>query len=241
MSADSASSSSPDLSGLVVIFDLDGTLVDSAPDLTDAMNAVLAREGMAPLPEAEVRHLVGEGARALLVRGFAEHGRAFPDGHEGDVLVERYLEHYAGHLTARSFVFEGVEACLDRLSRAGAALAVCTNKVERLALPVLEGLGLLDRFEVVFGRDSLERHKPDPAPLTEIARRTARRGVMIGDTATDLNAARAARMPAFLASFGYGEPIEGARAFARYEDLFDMIASTERPDDRTAVSDRETT
>lgn len=215
----------PDLSDIVVIFDLDGTLVDSAPDLTDAMNAVLAQEGMAPLPEATVRHLVGEGARALLVRGFAEHGRDFPSGAAGEALVARYLDHYSGHLTARSFVFEGAEACLDRLTAAGAALAVCTNKVERLALPVLEGLGLLGRFEVVLGRDSLERHKPAPAPLREIARRTGRRGVMVGDTATDMDAARAAGMPALLATFGYGEAGLNADArFGGYAELFGLIA-----------------
>jgi phosphoglycolate phosphatase len=213
-----------DLSSLVVIFDLDGTLVDSAPDLTDAMNAVLAQEGMAPLPEAEVRHLVGEGARALLRRGFAEHGRTFPDGEAGDALVGRYLDHYEGHLTARSRLFPGAEACLDALAASGAKLAVCTNKVERLALPVLDQLGVLDRFAVVLGRDSLPKHKPDPAPLLEIARRTRRRGVMVGDTDTDIAAAAAAGMPCFLARFGYGEPEEGAAVgFDGFEALPKLI------------------
>ena len=195
----------PDLSELCVIFDLDGTLVDSGPDLTAAMNAVLAEEGLPELAEATVRHLVGDGARALLRRGYAADGQAFPDGAAGDALVERFIEHYRARLTDRTRPFPGAEACLDRLAGAGAALAVCTNKPHDLAVGVLEGLGLMGRFAEVLGRDSLPACKPDPAPLLEILRRTGRaRGVMIGDTMTDVAAARAAGMPVMLATFGYG-------------------------------------
>lgn len=218
----------PPLSDLVVIFDLDGTLVDSAPDLTEAMNAILTREGLSPLPAGEVRHLVGEGARALLERGFAENGRAFPQGSAGDRLVSDYIDHYEDHIADSSFVFEGCDACLEALARAGATLAVCTNKVERLAFPLLRALGLLSRFEIVLGRDSLAAHKPDPAPLQEILRRSGRsRGVMVGDTLTDLLAGRRAGMPVLLAEFGYGTediPLETSeQRFADYEALFEMI------------------
>ena len=219
-----------DLSDLVVIFDLDGTLVDSAPDLTDAMNAVLAEEGLPRLAEAEVRHLVGDGARALLTRGFAADGRVFPDGAAGDALVARFIAHYRGHLTDRSRPFPGALACLDRLARAGAALAVCTNKPHGLAVAVLDGLELSDRFAVVLGRDSLPTCKPDPAPLLAILSETGRaRGVMVGDTMTDVLAARAAAMPVLVARHGYGPDDMPLRTdeqrFDHLEALFDRVVA----------------
>ena len=231
-----------DLSDLCVIFDLDGTLVDSGPDLTDAMNVVLAEEGLATLPEETVRHLVGDGARALLRRGYEAEARAFPEGEAGDALVARFIAHYREHLADRTRPFPGAEGCLDRLAAAGAALAVCTNKPHGLAVSVLEQLGLLDRFEIVLGRDSLPVFKPDPAPLLDILRRTGRaHGVMIGDTMTDVAAARAAGMPVFYARYGYGpddlipDPAPrapdrtGARTneqpFEGLEGLFELIAT----------------
>ena len=215
---------------LVAIFDLDGTLVDSAPDLAGAMNAVLTAEGLRPVPPRDVRPLVGDGARALLVRGHAENDVPFPGGEAGDALVARFLAHYAEHLADETRPFPGAEALLDRLAAAGAALAVCTNKPERLTWPLLDRLGLTDRFAVVLGRDSLPRHKPDPLPLLAILARTGRtRGVMVGDTATDRDAARAASMPFFLASFGYGPDDLSLRddeqRFEGFEALFDLIGA----------------
>lgn len=220
----------PDLSDLVVIFDLDGTLVDSAPDLTDAMNAVLTAEGLPQLAEPTVRHLVGDGARALLRRGYEADGRAFPEGEAGDALVARFIEHYWGHLADRTRPFPAAEACLDRLAEAGAALAVCTNKPHALAVGVLKQLGLMRRFAVVLGRDSLPRCKPDPAPLLAILDRTGRaRGVMVGDTMTDASAARAAGMALFYARYGYGPddlPLQkGEQRFEGLEALFDLISA----------------
>ena len=220
----------PDLSNLCVILDLDGTLVDSGPDLTDAMNTVLADEGLPRLPEATVRHLVGDGARALLRRGHEADGRPFPDGEAGDALVARFIDHYRDHLTARTRPFPGTEACLHRLAGAGAALAVCTNKPHALAVGVLEGLGLMGRFAEVLGRDSLPAFKPDPEPLLEILRRTGRaRGVMVGDTMTDVTAGRAAGMPVLYARHGYGPddlPLQaGEQRFEGFEALFDLIVT----------------
>ena len=218
------------LDDLVVIFDLDGTLVDSAPDLAGAMNAVLRAEGLAPVPSEDVRPLVGDGARALLVRGFAENDRVFPEGEAGDALVARFLAHYAAHLTDGTRPFPGAEAALGRLAGAGASLAVCTNKPERLTWPLLDGLGLTPWFAVVLGRDSLPQHKPDALPLLTISERTGRRrGVMVGDTATDRDAARAANMPFLLARFGYGPDDLALRddeqRFEGFEALFDLIGS----------------
>ena len=214
----------------VVIFDLDGTLVDSAPDLAGAMNAVLQAEGLDTVPPDAVRPLVGDGARALLVRGYAENGRPFPEGAAGDALVARFLAHYAEHLADETRAFPGAEAALGRLAGAGAALAVCTNKPERLTWPLLDRLGLTARFAVVLGRDSLPRHKPDPLPLRTILERTGRaRGVMIGDTATDRDAARAAAMPFLHAQFGYGPRdlplLNDEQRFEGFEALFDLVGS----------------
>ena len=223
-----------DLSGLTVIFDLDGTLVDSAPDLAAAMNAVLTAEGLPTLSPAEVRPLTGEGAAALMRRGFEAAGRAWPDGEERARLIHHFLAHYEANLTAETHPFPGAEDCLAHLRDAGAALAVCTNKPHGLAVKVLEGLGLSGWFAVVLGRESLPVCKPDPTPLLYILAETgAARGVMIGDTQTDLDAARGANMPCMLASFGYGTPdlrLEGAeQRFDDYEALFGLVRQAGSP------------
>lgn len=221
-----------DLTGLCVIFDLDGTVVDSGPDLTDAMNVVLSEEGLAALPEAAVRHLVGDGARALLSRGFAADGHAFPDGPAGDALVARFIAHYRDHLADRTRPFPGAERCFDRLAGAGATIAICTNKPHDLAVGVLEQLGLTARFAEILGRDSLPVYKPDPGPLFEILRRTGTaRGVMVGDTMTDVAAGRAAGMPVYYARYGYGPDDLALQTHEqRFEDLealFELIATAD--------------
>lgn len=194
------------LGDLVAIFDLDGTLVDSAPDLTAALNHVLEKRGLARVDPATVRPMVGHGAKALLVSGLGMQGHDFDEGEEGEAMVADFLDYYRAHIVDGSTLFPGVTACLDALEARGAALAVCTNKLESLALPVLKELGVLDRFDPVICRDSLPEYKPSPLPLQEILARTGRaRGVMIGDTMTDVKAARAAGLPLFFADFGYGE------------------------------------
>ncbi|MEM9838327.1 MAG: HAD-IA family hydrolase [Pseudomonadota bacterium] len=211
------------LSGAVCIFDLDGTLVDSAPDLTGALNRQLTRLGMATMDPAEVRPLVGEGARALLIHSFEAHGRPFPDGNEADALVEAYVADYAAHICDESYVFEGVKETLDALASESATLAVCTNKKEVLAEPLLRATNLWDRFEIVVAADTLAERKPSPLPLQHIMEKTgADRGTMIGDTFTDYKAAEAANMPALIASFGYGandERLRNATWFDAYADL----------------------
>ena len=194
-----------ELHDCVCIFDLDGTLVDSAPDLTAALNRALLREGMQEIDETQVRGLVGEGARALLTRGFAMQDRTFPDGPAGDRLVLEYIEDYAQHIFDRSEVFPGVLGALEQLQGIGAALAVCTNKTERLSEPLLREAGLTSYFSEILSADSLAEKKPSPLPLKTIMERTARpKAIMVGDTATDLKAAEAADIPCLIATFGYG-------------------------------------
>ncbi|NNU16248.1 HAD-IA family hydrolase [Parvularcula sp. ZS-1/3] len=215
------------LSGTVCIFDLDGTLVNSAPDLTAALNRALLREGLKEIDESKVRGLVGEGARALLTRGFAMQDRVFPDGEEADRLVLDYIDDYASRISEHSHAFPGVEDALDRLSDLGATLAICTNKVERLTEPLLKDLGLWDRFAEIVSADSLPEKKPSALPLLTIKERTgAERGVMLGDTATDFLAAEAAGMPCLIFKEGYGagDPrIAGAPVFDDYEALPELV------------------
>lgn len=211
------------LTGTVCIFDLDGTLVDSAPDLTAALNRALARKGLAAIPHEEVRPLVGEGARALLREGYKRHGMTFPEDETGDAEVLAYIDDYAQNISEHSFVFEDVVPALEELRDEGAALAVCTNKLVRLAEPLLEDLDLRKFFGPVICADSLPEKKPSPLPLHHILELTgAERGLMVGDTATDLLAAEAASLPALIAEFGYGfgDPsLAVAETFDSYREL----------------------
>ncbi|MDD3445647.1 MAG: phosphoglycolate phosphatase [Zavarzinia sp.] len=190
-----------------VIFDLDGTLVDSAPDLTGALNATMATLGLHPIPEAEVRHMVGHGARKLIERGLEAH--AVPKSSaEVDALVAVFIDHYAGHVADSSVAFPGVVATLDWLRARGVRLGVCTNKPESLAKQLLVALEL-DRFfpaAAILGGDSLPVKKPDGRHLiatVEALEGDLTRTVMVGDSATDLRAARDADVPVVLVSFGY--------------------------------------
>lgn len=193
------------LSGAVCIFDLDGTLVDSAPDLSAALNVMLERAGLQPMSPDETRPYVGEGARALLKLGYGRQGREFPEGEEADALLKDYVEVYADRIADLSRPFPDLEGALEQLRHEGAALSVCTNKKEVLARPLLEKLKLLHWFEPIIGSDTLEERKPSPLPLQHILNVTqADRGIMIGDTHTDKRAAEAANLPCVIATFGYG-------------------------------------
>ena len=212
------------LDGAVVAFDLDGTLVDTAPDLIGALNQVLADEDLPSLPLASARNLVGRGARALIERGFAAAGRPL-DGVRTPALVERFIAVYLGRIAEESGPFDGLEAALDALSGAGAILAVCTNKRTDLSLSLLDALGLTPRFAAIIGADQAAQ-KPDPRLLflaIERAGGTPDRALFVGDSAIDLATARAAKVPIVGVSFGYSEEPLQAVDFDgfidRYADL----------------------
>ncbi|MCQ8184617.1 HAD-IA family hydrolase [Parvularcula maris] len=215
------------LSDTVVIFDLDGTLIDSAPDLTAALNRALLREGLDEIDESKVKALVGEGARALLEKGFALQGKCFPAGRRGDDIVAGYIDDYQRRLSERSAPFPKVRETLERLKARGAALAVCTNKLECLAEPVLADFQLRQYFQMVVAADTFEEKKPSPLPLVNIVEETRRpRAVLIGDTYTDLAAADAAHMPCLIARFGYGQHdrrLSEAAHFDSFEQLPALI------------------
>lgn len=191
----------------VVLFDLDGTLVETLPDLHRATCELLAEEGLEPLPAEEVRRMIGDGARVLVERAFARHGRVLAES-ELDRLYGRFLELYEADPVGGSHVVEGIPEALEALRAAGHALAVVTNKPQRPSLAILEAFDLLAHFDLVLGGDVLPRRKPDPLPLLHALERlggTPAGGVMVGDSKNDRLAARAAGMPCILRSFGYGE------------------------------------
>ena len=193
--------------GATVVFDLDGTLVDTAPDLIGALNVVLGERGLAPVPVEAARHLVGRGGRVLLRRGFADAGAQMPDG-EADALFARFLDAYRARIAQESRPYPGVEAALDALAQAGARLAVCTNKPGDYARLLLDALDLSRRFAAVVGADDVLARKPDPRHLLDTLARAGGdpgRALMVGDSEADAAAARGAAVPVVLVSFGYTE------------------------------------
>jgi phosphoglycolate phosphatase len=197
----------PDLTGCTIAFDLDGTLVDSAPDLVGALNAVLVDQGLPALPLELVRGMVGRGAKRLIQRGFEAAGAPL-DEDRALVLVERFVEIYLERIAVETRPFPGVEDALDRLSGAGARLAVCTNKRTGLAVPLLEQLGMADRFTAIIGADSAPAAKPDARHLQAAVSACGgdmSRCLLVGDSETDYLGARAAKAPIVLVTFGYSE------------------------------------
>jgi len=190
-----------------LVFDLDGTLVDTAPDLIDALNVVFAREGLPPLPYANARMLIGGGVRTMISRGLAAEDREAP--HEYlDRLLAEFITHYTAHIADSSRLFPGVEPALDELAADGFSLAVCTNKLEALSVQLLKTLGLADRFSAICGPDTFGVQKPDPVILhrtISAAGGKAATAIMIGDSATDVLTARAAGVPVIAVDFGYTE------------------------------------
>jgi phosphoglycolate phosphatase len=191
----------------VIAFDLDGTLVETAPDLIGALNVVIAEHGLPPFPVAAARHLVGGGPRRMVERAFREAGASASED-QLDALMARYIPLYLEHIADHSHPYEDVETVLDGLRAAGAKLIVCTNKRTDLSLALLGKLGLLDRFEAVVGPDKVSARKPDPAHLIEaIAQVGGRpdRALMVGDSSADVGSARGAGVPVVAVSWGYTE------------------------------------
>ena len=188
-----------------IVFDLDGTLVDSAPDLAEALNRLLGENGLPEVTPDSVRSMVGEGAARMIARSFAAAGRAMGD-EPPDGLRRRFLAHYADCLADSTRPFPGAVAALETLAAAGRRLAVCTNKSEATSRTLLDRLGLSRFFGAVVGGDSLAVHKPDPRHLTAAILRaggTPERAAMVGDSIVDVEAARAAAVPVVAVSFGY--------------------------------------
>ena len=194
-----------------IVFDLDGTLAETAPDIIGTLNVVLAQEGLAPLPVSKARDLVGAGAKALIDRGFKVYDRPLTPERLED-LFQHFLEIYAGRVADESHLYDGVLAAMDRLDAAGHRLAVCTNKPIRHSRLILDAFGITQRFAAVAGRDSFPFFKPDARHLTHTisaAGGDVARAIMIGDSRTDILTARNAGLPVICVPFGYTDvPIE---------------------------------
>ena len=188
-----------------VVFDLDGTLAETAGDLMGALNHVLSLDGIAPLPVAQARNLLGAGGRALLQRGYVASGRSL-DGARLEEAFGFFLAYYEEHIAEHSFLFPGAVAALDRLEARGYGFAICTNKIEKTARLLLETLGVADRFEAICGQDTFAVSKPQAGALLStiaLAKGTPERSAMVGDSVTDILTARAARIPVVAVDFGY--------------------------------------
>jgi phosphoglycolate phosphatase len=186
-----------------LIFDLDGTLADTAPDLLGATNAVLVARGRPMLDLTSLRHMVGFGARALIAQAMEASGAPVTE-EEMPPLVEIFLDHYRHHIADGSRLFPGVVETLDLLKAQGSALGVLTNKPQELTDPLLPLLGLGETFATVYGAGRKPYTKPDPRIFHDVlADLGGGQGVMIGDSITDLNTARAAGAPCVLVSYGF--------------------------------------
>ena len=191
----------------IVVFDLDGTLVDTAPDLINALNFILAREGLPPVPLHAARNMIGAGARKLLERGLELEGRTISLA-ELNRLTDDFIAYYAEHIADASRPFDGLEAALDDLTSQGYRFAVCTNKLEWLSRRLLDRLNLSPRFAAICGADTFGVSKPDPAILRQTVARAGAElssAIMVGDAGPDVGVARRAGVPVICVSFGYTE------------------------------------
>jgi phosphoglycolate phosphatase len=223
------------MSALTVVFDLDGTLVDSAPDLVAALNVVLSGAGLPTVAYENARIMVGGGARVMVERGLKANGRVLPAA-DGDRMARDFVAYYADHIAVHSQPFHGVEAALDELAKSGCHLAVCTNKLEWLSVRLLDALGLTKRFRAICGPDTFGASKPDPRILRGTIERAGgdpARAIMIGDSMTDIATARAAGVPVIAVDFGYSEvPVETLKAdrvvsaFAELPQVISEMLST---------------
>jgi phosphoglycolate phosphatase len=206
-----------------IVFDLDGTLADTAPDLTAALNHALGALGRPPVPAEDVRHMVGHGARALLAKGLAATGTV------SDELIEQgfplFLGFYEEHICDHSLAWPGVEAALDALAAEGVALAVCTNKLEGLARRFITAIGWDGRFAAIVGGDTVPVKKPDPAPLfAAIEMAGGGPAAFIGDSITDTDTARNADLPCVAVTFGFSDrPVEQLGATVLIDHFDELV------------------
>jgi phosphoglycolate phosphatase len=216
------------LKSTCIVFDLDGTLVDTAPDLTNALNDVLTRRGYDPVPRAAIRAAVSRGARVMIEEALRMAGTQ----DDVDRMLAEFLVHYEANIATESRPFPGAIAALERLAASGATLAVCTNKRERLSRMLLQALKLDDYFGALAGRDTFAMSKPDPGHLTGVialAGGDVSRAIMVGDSTVDIATAQAAGVPSILVSFGYAPPPPEGPAPDSIIDHFDALEESVYP------------
>jgi phosphoglycolate phosphatase len=218
------------LNGYILAFDLDGTLVDTAPDIIGALNKVLQEQGVKPYHLDDARPLTGRGAMELLRRAFALAGAPLPAEQEKP-LLGRLLDYYEQHINDHSVIYDGLIEALDRLEAAGARFAVCTNKHTYLAVKLVEKIGLSHRFGSIKGADVVPHKKPAAGHLracVDEMHGDMARVIMIGDSETDFLTAKAADAPCILFTHGYSEhPLTELNADALLDHYRDLPAAVQ--------------
>ncbi len=208
----------------LVVFDLDGTLVDSAADIAEALNRTLQDWQLPRVPEATVLTWIGDGVRRLVEQAFDAAG----SGIDLDTVMPGFMRHYEACLLRSPRLFDGVEPALQTLRDEGVTLAICTNKPSALVAPLLQHFGLQDQFALVLGGDSLAERKPSGVPLRHIATQLGvapEAALMVGDSITDYRAAVDAGMPVALVRYGYprGLDLDNVEAVAVMDDLRELL------------------
>ena len=194
-----------DLEGWTLAFDLDGTLVETAPDIVGTLNRLLVQHDLPMLPLEIARNYIGHGAVALLRQGFEAAGTEWDEA-ASPALLEVFLDDYMAHVADESTAYPGAIEALDGLAARGAILCVATNKPTDLAVALFRAIGLEDRFAAICGPQSVSARKPDAAHIREAVLQAGgdpARAIMVGDSITDLDAARATGVPCILTTFGY--------------------------------------
>ena len=209
----------------IVVFDLDGTLVETAPDLLDSLNHCMELATLPAVEPAKLRSFVGMGGKVMIQRAFAAEGQHLAEERLAELLVA-FLEHYEANIPGKSLLFPGVIEAMDRFEADGYLLAVCTNKYEMLSTKLLESLGIADRFAAICGQDTFAFRKPDPRHLTATIAQAGgdpERALMIGDSRTDIDTAKAAGIPVVAVDFGYADrhvrEFEPSRVISHFDAL----------------------
>lgn len=219
-----------DMTRPTIVFDLDGTLVNTAPDLLDSLNHCLALCGVAPADPADLGRYVGMGGRVMLQRAF-EAARRDIDEDRLSELLAAFIEHYASNMPGRSLPYPGATDAIARFEAAGYLLAICTNKMDSLSGRLIGALGLAERFQANCGADRFAFRKPDPRHFTEtvlLAGGDPARAIMVGDSRTDIDTAKAAGVPVVAVDYGYTDrhvsAFEPSRIISHFDELtVDMV------------------
>ncbi len=213
-----------------IVFDLDGTLADTAADLIDSLNHCLASEGLAPVARADIVGYVGHGGRFMISKVHEDRGIDLPEDRL-DLLVDIFLDHYRQNIPGSSRPFQGAVECIRAFREGGFATAICTNKYEELSVSLIDGLGLASLFDANCGSDTFTFRKPDPRHLIETILKAGAeptRSLMIGDSQTDILTAKAADIPVVAVDFGYSpEPVRTYgpdRVISHFSELTPALA-----------------
>lgn len=227
----SETEAAPRLDGWTIVFDLDGTLVESAPDLLNALNHAIAPLGLDPVALDNIRTMIGKGAKAMIREAFAQQAFNFNDDLVDDCWIV-FLDYYRDNIAVDSHAFDGVEDALKALMQRGATLSVCTNKTQALSELLLHELRLSHMFTAIVGADAVPDKKPDAGHIfaaVDRAKGDRSRAIMIGDSRTDEEAARNAGLPFIFTPLGYetahAETIEAVSILRHYSALSDLVTA----------------